>query len=89
MNNVISQVSIYFETIWMFFQNEINAGDFTKFCHCRRSARDNTEKLESPVKYERLGNYEFLKDVSGAWCHTFHKWVQRLPTYTMLMVHLI
>ena len=36
----------------MFLQHEINAGDFTKFCHCRRSARDDNDKLESPVKYE-------------------------------------
>ena len=36
------QVSVYVH-FWMFFQNEINAGDFTKFCHGWRSAGGRLE----------------------------------------------
>ena len=34
----------------MFFQNEINAGDFTTFCNCCRMFEDNVKMLESPVE---------------------------------------
>ena len=31
------------------FQNEMNAVDFTTFCHCWRLAGDSTEMLVSPA----------------------------------------
>ena len=39
------------------FQNAINAGYFTTFCHCWRPASDNSEILESPPESGRFGNY--------------------------------
>ena len=56
MNSATCKASVYFqiENFWMFFHNEINAGDFTTFCHCWRSTGDNIEMLESPAECRRL-----------------------------------
>ena len=48
MSSVTCQVSICskIDNFWMFFQNEMNAGDFYNFFHCLRLAGDSTEMLE-------------------------------------------
>ena len=44
-SSVTCQVSVYsqIDNSWMLFQHEINAGNFTTFCHCWRLAGDNIE----------------------------------------------
>ena len=51
--------SIYFQiyNFWVFFENLINAGDFTTFCHCWRLIGDRIEMLESTAECGRLVNY--------------------------------
>ena len=53
------QVPIYcqIDDFLMLFQNKGDARDFTTFWHCCMPAGDNTEMLESPVEYGKLGNY--------------------------------
>ena len=62
MNNVTCQVSVYskIDNFWVFFQNEINAGDLATFCHCWRLAGDNFEMLESLMQCGRHGNYAIV-----------------------------